>query len=195
VTRRSSVWALLAAAVAVLATTAPVWLYGQTSSAVAAHVTITVVGGRAAPGVAAGGLVIAAAAVAAALARRVGAVVAAGVAALGGALVVVSALGAAGRAAEVLASAAAEQEGVSAIGAVTVSPWPWVAAAVGAAAFALGVATAVMASRWRGPSSRHEATTASTPGPRAEQGQVGPASERVDPGDAWDALSRGEDPT
>lgn len=193
-TRRTSVWALLAVAVAVLVTTAPVWLHGQTSSAVAAHVSIAVVGGRAAPGVAAGGLVIAAAAVAAALARRVGAAIAAGVAALGGVLVVISALGAAGRATEVLASAAAEQEGVGAVGAVTVSLWPWVAAAVGVVAFALGVTTAVMASRWRGPSSRHETTTASVSGPQAEQGQDG-ASERVEPGDAWDALSRGEDPT
>lgn len=207
--RRTAVLALLAVAVAIVATSAPVWLHGQTSSAVASVVPVSVTGGQAAPGVAAGGLVVAAAALALALARRAGAVVAAAVAVLAGALVVVSAATAPGRAPTVLGSAAAEQVGVSAVDAVAVTAWPWVAAALGALAGAVAVAAAVAARGWQGPSARHEAgrvdpaasssdgDTAVAPGAAAsgaaDPGSDGPGT--VDPGAAWDALSRGEDPT
>lgn len=208
--RRSAVLALLAVAVAIVATSAPVWLHGQTSSAVASVVPVSVVGGQAAPGVAAGGLVVAAAALALALARRAGVVVAAAVALLAGALVVVSAVTAPGRAQTVLGSAAAEQVGVSTVGAITVTAWPWVAAALGGLAGVVAVAVAVAARGWKGPSARHEAgrvdltvspsdgdTGAVAPGPAAPGAAAadadGPGT--VDPGTAWDALSRGEDPT
>ena len=193
-----------------MAASAPVWLHGRTSSAVASVVAVSVTGGQAAPGVAAGGLVVAAAALALALARRAGVVVAAAVALLAGALVVVSAVTAPGRAQTVLGSAAAEQVGVSTVDAVTVTAWPWVAAALGGLAGVVAVAAAVAARGWQGPSARHEAgradlaasssgggTGAVAPGP-ATSATAGPDADgpgTVDPGAAWDALSRGEDPT
>ncbi|MCV2394793.1 Trp biosynthesis-associated membrane protein [Actinotalea sp. M2MS4P-6] len=185
--RRQAVWALLAVAVAVLATGAPVWVHGTTTSAVQAVVTVQATGSEVAPGVGAGGLVIAAAALALALGRRVGAILAAVVAALGGVLVTVSALGAASRATTVLASTAADRVGVGDVGDVVVGLWPWVAAALGLAAVLVAVGTVVWSRRWQGPTARHEVA----PRDAGEQTSGG----TVDAGEAWDALTRGEDPT
>lgn len=200
--RRTAVLALLAVAVAIVATSAPVWMHGQTSSAVASVVPVSVAGGQAAPGVAAGGLVVAAAALALALARRAGVVVAAAVAALAGGLVVVAAVTAPGRATTVLGSAAAEQVGVATVDSVVVTAWPWVAAALGVLAAVVAVVAAVSARRWHGPSARHEsgepeAGTAPAPADAPPPDGHGAAADpgTVEPGAAWDALTRGEDPT
>ncbi|MDO8107573.1 Trp biosynthesis-associated membrane protein [Isoptericola sp. b441] len=189
--RRTSVLALLAVAVAILATTAPAWMRGRTSSAVEAVVPVVAAGGEAAPGVAAGGLVVVAAALALALARRAGVVVAAVVAGLASVLVVVSAVSAPARAHTVLSSAARAQVGVGRVDGVVVTAWPWVAAALGALGVALAVVVVVVSRRWRGPSARHDsgAVAGSAVAAPPEPGGT------VDPGSAWDALSRGEDPT
>ncbi len=189
--RRQAVWALLLLAVAVLATGAPVWVSGTTSSAVQAVVDLQATGTEVAPGVGAGGLVVAAAALALALARRVGVVVATSVAALGGVLVTVAALGAAGRAEAVLASSAADRIGVGEVSQVTVTAWPWVAAVLGLVAVVLAGVVLVASRGWQGPSARHEVAHDLAPA----AGEASAAPQRVDPGEAWDALSRGEDPT
>lgn len=194
-TRRRAVWALLAVAAAVLATGVPVWVTGTTSSAVQDVVALQATGSQVAPGVGAGGLVVAAAALALALARRAGVVVAAVVAVLGGALVVVSATAAAGRAETVLASSAADRVGVATVGDVAVTVWPWLAAVLGAGAVLLGVAVVVASRRWQGPSSRHEVGAVAEPDQGTGARPAAEATGSVDPGDAWDALSRGEDPT
>lgn len=198
--RRTSVFALLLVAVAIAGSSAPVWMHGETSSAVASVVAVTASGGAAAPGVAAGAIVVAAAALALALARRAGVVVAAVAAALAGALVVVAAVTAPGRAETVLGSAAADQVGVSTVDAVVVTAWPWVAAALGGLAAVVAVVTAVASRGWRGPSGRHESgdvEAAAASSASARDGDVAPGGEAgtVEPGAAWDALSRGEDPT
>lgn len=188
-TRRRAVWALLALAVATLACSGAVWGRGTTASAVQDAVALSATGGQLAPGVGAGGLVIAAAALALALGRRIGSWLAAAVAALGGVLVTVSALGAPGRATTVLSGIAADQVGVGEVLDTIVTWWSWVAAGLGVLTVVVAVLAALAVPGWRGPSRRHEVPDAGAPG-------ASPDPERaVDPGEAWDALSRGEDPT
>lgn len=171
--RRSGVWTLLAVAAVILVSTAPVWFTAEAGAG-----TVSVTGGRAAPGVAAGGVVVLAAALALALARRLGAALAAVVAAGGALLAGASAVGAVGRAEDLLAAAAADQAGVDAIAAVGVGPWPWVSAVVAAGGVVLAVVVGRSARGWTWVGARHE-----------------PVREGPTGGDAWDALSRGEDPT
>lgn len=207
-TRARTVWALLLLAVAVLASTRPVWLTGSVATAVAAAVPVGVSGGEAAPGVTAGGAVLVAAALALALAGRVGAVVAAVVAGLGSLLVAASALGVPARAQALAASAAADQLGVDRVQAVAVGAWPWVTAGFGVLGLAVAVAGVVATRGWAGPSARHEAPVAhgaQAPGTghaprRGRRGRpagadAAPGDPGEDPGGAWDALSRGEDPS
>jgi uncharacterized membrane protein (TIGR02234 family) len=87
------------------------------------------------------------------------------------------------------------------VGDVTVTAWPWVAIACGVAAVLAGAWLPRAARGWARPSRRHEQAAASAR-PRDGQvdgqagGQVGDqGDERPDERSAWDALSRGEDPT
>jgi hypothetical protein len=208
-TRRSAVLAALLLAVAAGASAAPVWLHAATTGPTG-PVPVAVAGGQAAPGVTAGALVVAAAGLAIALGRRVGTILAGAGLVVGGALVVASALGAVQGAERIAASAARALVGIGVIdGDVTVAAWPWVAAACGVAAAVLGATVPWAARSWRGPSARHEAVPAAggpTGAPPTAQDASRPisapraaGSERVAPGDdpgaAWDALSRGEDPS
>lgn len=211
-TRARTVWALLLLAVAVLASTRPVWVTGAAETAVADASRVAVSGGQAAPGVTAGGAVLVAAALALALAGRVGVVVAAVVAGLGSVLVTATAVSVPARARDLAASAASDQLGVDAVRDASVGAWPWVTAVLGLLGLAVAVAAVLAARRWAGPSARHEAPAAAadaaagaSPGTargrgRGRTGQAGagaetPADPAEDPGGAWDALSRGEDPS
>lgn len=180
--------AALLLAVATGATTAGVW-FRATTSGPEGPLAVAVTGGDGAPGVAAGALVAAAAGLALALGRRFGTLVASVGLVGAGALVVASALAAVRGADRLAASAAGELVGAAVLdGAVTVAAGPWLAVACGAATVMLGVAVLVAGRRWQGPTSRHEPTTGPT-------GAEAPVSPRDDPGAAWDALSRGQDPS
>jgi uncharacterized membrane protein (TIGR02234 family) len=104
---------------------------------------------------------------------------------------------------------------------VAVSPWPWLAVVAGVAAVVAGALVVLGARRWAAPSDRFEAPAgapassagssgapasdaASTAAPaQAPSGPESPgerpeceaAGDAAEPADAWDALSRGEDPT
>jgi hypothetical protein len=67
--------------------------------------------------------------------------------------------------------------------AVTVMPWPWLAAVVGVLVMALGVVIVVTGRRWPGSSNKYQAV-------RLESQQPG-----ENPAADWDTLSGGDDPT
>lgn len=87
-------------------------------------------------------------------------------------------------------TAATGRTGVRGVGA-SVTLWPWLGVASGVLIALGGVLAVVRARSWRGLSARYETTTPNPPVSASE-----PLSDAdVDPGLAWDALSRGEDPT
>ena len=187
--RRRTVLAGVALGVAVLAVTGTVWVRATATSAIDAEVPVAVTGAVVAPGVSAGGLVVLAAAAALALGGRWGRRLAAGGVALGGALVVAGSFGALadpGRAARAAAQAAV---GVDALGVpATLTAMPWLALVLGATAVALGLWTMVVAGGWADAPRRHE-------GGGGPDVHAFPAAESLPEHDAWDALSRGDDPT
>ena len=65
------------------------------------------------------------------------------------------------------------------------SPWPAVAAVVGAVLALVGLGVLVTSGRWPGPSRKYEAV-------RFEHADDGAPLDAVD---SWDELSRGDDPT
>jgi uncharacterized membrane protein (TIGR02234 family) len=74
----------------------------------------------------------------------------------------------------------------------TAGVWPWLAVLAGVPIVLAGALTIVRGRRWSGLSARYDA-----PGP-AEGGSgapTDPADPAADPAQAWDALSRGDDPT
>ena len=213
--RRRAVLLGLAFGGAALAVGTTTWVRGVTSSAVAAEVELSVPGTVVAPGAGAGGLVVAAAALALALGGRWGRRFAAAGIALGGLLIAASAVAALADPQAAALSAAQDAVGVAALVAPASSTaMPWLAAVLGAAATFLGVALLVTRG-WAPPSTRHEspqaaAGAAAEPGAPSDGSAVAPAGEAPRPGSvsdrppdaavdddhaAWDALSRGEDPT
>ena len=199
--------AAVALGVAVLAVSSTVWVRATATSPIDAEVPVAVTGGVVAPAVSAGGLVVLAAAAALTLGGRWGRRVAAAGIALGGALVLggaVGALGEPGRAARTAAQAAV---GVDALGGpAELTALPWVALALGAAAAALGMWTMVVAGRWGRTTRRHEdpvgaaASDGGSDGGHSDPAQppAGPnaaSAEGLEEHAAWDALTRGDDPT
>lgn len=201
--------AVVGAALALLATSRG-WVQAAVDDPVVGQVSVTASGRQAAPVVPAVALVALAGAAALLLARSLGRRVA-------GVLLVLA--GAAGVAASVSVLRVPES-GVAelvtrAVGvtgstptAVEVSGWPWLAVLGCALVVVAGAVAVLMAGRWARPRSRYEApsdaTTAAAgavataePAPDQAADQVADqaADEAPDPGTAWDALSRGEDPT
>lgn len=217
--RRTAVGSAVVLGGASLLTGTAVWVRSTTSSAIEADVPVAVPGTVAAPGVNAGGLVILAAAGALALGGRVGRRVAAVVLALGGALVAVPAVGGLLDPRAAALSAAQAAVGVAQVhGPVTTSFAPWLAVVLGGAAVVLGVWCLVAAGAWSATGARHEragAVRAGSAAPSASDGVGGRAHDHLvaqetvpgdtrapgegegehDSHDAWDALTRGEDPT
>ncbi|WP_225754310.1 Trp biosynthesis-associated membrane protein [Actinotalea sp. Marseille-Q4924] len=201
--RRAVVGALALGAVA-LAATATTWVRATTSSALRSQVALAVPGSDAAAASAAGALVVVAAALAMALGGRWGARVAGVGVVLGGVLVVASAAGVLADPQAPAASAAQRAVGVGTLeGAATTTAAVWVALVAGGIAVVVGLLAVGAAGRWSRGGRRHDRPTGTataepapdrpdaTAGPEA----TGPAGRRVDDQDAWDALSRGEDPT
>lgn len=188
----------------------PVWATGAGATALGEQVPVAVRGTQAAPGVVAGALVLLAAAAALGLVGRFGRWVVVVVVAAAGALVVAAGLAARTSAVTTVERAAAEATGVPSVtGDVEVTAWPVLAAVLGAVVVVAAVALARASWRWAAPSDRHEragsgsATGAAgaagitgAAGAGAASGSAGGTAPAVDDErGAWDALSRGDDPT
>jgi hypothetical protein len=173
---------LVAAAVTAVAGT-PAWLRASGASALEGGVTVAVSGSQAAPGVIAAAIVLLAAAGAVGLAGRVARWVVVGVVVAAGAVVAGSVVGVLRDPGPVATVAVSARTGVSVLtGPAVVTPWPWVALATGLVDVLLGIGLARSSARWGVTSRRHVPATAG-------------ASEIDDDASAWDALTRGDDPT
>ncbi|MBC7289748.1 MAG: Trp biosynthesis-associated membrane protein [Actinotalea sp.] len=188
--RRLVVVALVLGGIALAATAAP-WVRATTATALQAEVQVTVPGSEAAAASAAGALVVVAAALAMALGGRWGARAAAAGVVLGGVLVAVSAGAVLADPAGAAETGAQQAVGVGALtGPATTTPAVAVALGSGVLAAVVGLLASAVAARWTGGARRHDRpTAAAAPAPGVPG--VSPADDQ----DAWDALSRGEDPT
>ncbi|WP_454856928.1 Trp biosynthesis-associated membrane protein [Promicromonospora soli] len=211
-TRTRTVLALLVLGALTFGTGSPTWVTTTVATALEPEVAVAASGTSAAPGVGAGALVLLAAGIACALTGRVARYVALVVAAAAGVLVVTSTLVVVGDPVPAATAAASASSGVTDLTSpVTLTAWPWAAVATGVLAVVVAVWGAVAARGWTATSGRHERADAAaagagaTSGPAAAPGgapttssddgaTAGPDDE-IDPHDAWDALSRGDDPT
>ena len=211
--RRTAVlWALAAGAV-ILGTGAQTWIESAGLSGLAAT-SVTTTGNQAAAVVPAMGLVGMAAGIALSMARRIGRWVSAVLMVLAGLMAGFSAVNAA------LDPASAAQAQVSAAsgttadaGSYAVTVWPWLTLVGGVLLLLCGLAVLVMGRGWV-TSRRHESpvaaaatasgTTATTGAGAAAGTASGSAAgtaagtgsgAELDEIDAWDELSRGQDPT
>ncbi|MCR1983797.1 Trp biosynthesis-associated membrane protein [Cellulosimicrobium cellulans] len=203
--RRTAIWVLLLLGGATLAAAVPTWLRTTGATALDPQVDVAVAGTSAAPGVSAAALVLVAAALALGLVGRVGRWVVLAVAAASGVVATVSALSVAIDPEPTARSAVAEATGVTELTApVELTAAPWAAAVLGVLTVLVVVWVALGARSWAGASTRHEragaapATAAGTPAGETSEaaGATGRSDvDDVSDHDAWDALSRGEDPT
>jgi len=176
---------LLVAAAATASSTVPAWFRATGSSALAGDVEVGVTGGQAAPGVLAAAVVLLAAAAAVGLVGRVARWVVVVVVAAAGAVVVASVVGVLQDPAPVATVVVAAATGVSALtGPVAATPWPWVACALGLLDVLASLGLARASAQWGATSRRHVPTASTTA-----------AGEVDDDRSAWDALTRGDDPT
>ncbi|RHA37866.1 Trp biosynthesis-associated membrane protein [Cellulomonas rhizosphaerae] len=166
----------------------PTWFTTTAATALDPSVVVTASGADVAPAVPAAALVLLACAAAIALVGRVARWVVLAVVAGAGVLVVAAALQAIGdpwgsglHQQVVDATSVGEDRSP-----VTVSVWPYLAVGVGAVVVLVALWLARASRSWAGPSRRHEGTTAGTTQARPEV-----EDERT----AWDALSRGDDPS
>lgn len=186
--RRRAILVVLGLALAALLTGAPQWLRTAGTTALQGEVPVAVAGAQAAPGVPAAALVLLAAGVAIGLAGRIGRWVVVAVVALAGVLLTASAVAVATDPRPVAGSAVADVTGVETLSAaVELTPWPWVAAAVGVLVVLAGGWLALTSRQWARPSDRHDPTSARGPAPVVVVHDDDQA--------AWDALTRGHDPT
>ncbi|GEL93461.1 Trp biosynthesis-associated membrane protein [Cellulomonas composti] len=170
----------------------PTWLTAHGTSALAGDVTVRVPGSHAAPAIVGAAFVLAAAAAALALVGRIGRWVVAVVVVGAGVLVVAGAVGVLADPGGAAAGAVADATGVAhVVGDVEVSVWPWVAAVLGLVTVVCG-GWLVRASRaWAG-SGRHDVDAGGAGGTADAAHASAPVDdERA----AWDALSRGDDPS
>lgn len=193
--RRAVVVGLVVGVAALVATTAT-WVRATTSSALEAEVVVAVAGSDAAAAASAGALVVVASALAMALGGRWGARVAAAGVVLGGVLVVASAVVVLRDPASPASAGAQQAVGVGALaGEPTTTFAVWAALLAGGLAIALGLLVVVGAGRWANGARRHERSVAGTATAAPAGGAAAPGASGPDDQDAWDALSRGEDPT
>lgn len=216
--RTRAVWSVVLLGGLLLATAAPTWVSTTVSTALTARVPVEVAGTSASPAVGAAALVVVAAGVALAIAGRVARWVALVVVALAGALAAASALGLLLDPVPAATSGASAAEGVTDLTSpVAVSVWPWATAVLGALVVVAAVLVAVGGPGWATTSGRHErvmpatrqqAAAADHGSEHTDEGAVSaepPGDGGVerrdedtaqhDPHDAWDALTRGTDPS
>lgn len=174
------------------ASSVPVWVRATGSSAVRGQVDVPVTGSQAAPAVLAAAVALLAAAAAIGLVGRVGRWVVAAVVAAAGVTVVVTALTVLGDPEGAARTVVAAVTGVGALaGPATPTAWPVVAVVVGAVDVLAAVVVVVSSRRWAAPTSRYGTAAGDARG----AGAVAPAPGPDDDRSAWDALSRGDDPT
>ena len=214
-TRRSAVIAALICGGLALLALGQTWVTagGLQSGPVAGAVAdVEVTGNDAAPVAAAMAVVIVVAALALTIARRLGRWIVGGLLAVAGATVTASSLtvvASPGQAASRMVSEATGTTAAAPDHAVTA--WPWLAAAAGALSVVVALLVLTVGRRWAN-SRRYQAPSGDRPveaGPgRSRAGQATDARGRtgapehdaddesdLDEMDAWDSLSRGEDPT
>lgn len=207
-TRARTVLALLVLGALTFGTGSPTWMTTTVATALEPEVAVAASGTSAAPGVGAGALVLLAAGIACALTGRVARYVALGVAAAAGVLVVAGTLAVVADPTPAATAAASAASGVTDLTSpVTLTPWPWAAVATGVLAVVVAVWGAVAARGWTATSGRHErAGAAPGPGAAGPEGRTTATAatagagdededDEIDPHDAWDSLSRGDDPT
>ncbi|MEO9246252.1 Trp biosynthesis-associated membrane protein [Citricoccus nitrophenolicus] len=211
--RRTAVlWALAAGAI-ILGTGAQTWIESAGLSGLATT-SVTTTGNQAAAVVPAMGLVGMAAGIALSMARRIGRWVSAVLMVLAGLMAGFSAVNAALDPASAAQAQVSEASGTTAdAGSYAVTVWPWLTLVGGVLLLLCGLAVLVMGRGWV-TSRRHEspvaaAATASgttaTTGAGAAAGTASgsaagtaagtEAGAELDEIDAWDELSRGQDPT
>ncbi len=210
--RRTAIWVLLLLGGATLAAAAPTWSRTTGATALDPQVEVAITGTSAAPGVSAAALVLVAAALALGLVGRVGRWVVLVVAAASGVVSTAAALGVALDPEPSARSAVADATGVTELTSpVSLTVAPWIAAVLGVVTVLVVVWVAVGSRAWAGASTRHERATSggadgaagdagpSAQGPAVAAAERGPAAadapDDLADHDAWDALSRGEDPT
>lgn len=199
--RRTAVLSALATGALVLFAAGRTWVVATgLSGGLAAEATTS--GAAAAPVVPAMALVVMAGALALTTARRIGAVAAGILMGLAGLLGAGAAAAAALDPLRTAAAAVSDATGTTAAAqSYTVTAWPWVAVVGGVLAALCGVAAALSGRGWS-TARRYEKAAAAGgtgSGPEAPRAGASRRSEaerrRVDQMDAWDELSRGNDPT
>ena len=178
--RGRAILVVLVTAGVVFAVAAPAWVRAVGSTALVAHVPVAISGTRASTAVGAAALVLLAAGGALSLVGRAGRWVVAVVVIAAGILVAGSALAVIVDPIPVATAAVAEQTGAGALsGAVRLTVFPYLATVVGVVVVAVGGFVARVSGAWA-TSARHDVTAAAAPD---------------DDQSAWDALTRGDDPT
>lgn len=201
--RSRAVWSVVAVGGLTLATASPTWVSTTVSTALQPTVDVAVTGTTAAPAVGAAALVVVAAGAALAIAGRVARWVALVVVALAGALAAASAVAVLLDPLPAATSGASATAGVTDLTSpVTVAVWPWLTVVLGAAAVLVAALAAAGAPAWGATSGRHERADAATDDRATGAPEGAPSSPEAsdapgqhDPHDAWDALSRGTDPS
>lgn len=206
--RKAAVLWAVAAGAALLGAGAQPWVHASGLDGLPGT-TVSTTGNDAAAVVPAMALVGMAGGAALSIARRVARTVIAALLVLAGLAGAVSAVQAAADPSGATRSAVGEATGTTAPAAQhLVTAWPWVALAVSVALALCGAAVLVVGRRWRDTNRRYDSAAApagsgrpgdearapgeAVPSPRP---QAGRAEEGLDEIDAWDRLSRGDDPT
>ena len=182
--RATDVTLVLALALASLAAGVPIWMTTAGSTVLQARVPVAVPGTQAAPAVTATALVLLAAGAAIPLVGRIGRWVVVVVVMASGGLLAASALAVIADPDPVAGSAVAGVTGVATLAApVTLTVAPFAVVALGIAGVLLGGWLTATSRTWARPSKRHEGAGSPPPGPPDDDQS------------AWDALTRGNDPT
>lgn len=212
--RRSAILLLLVLGGGALAAAAPTWLRTTGATPLDPDVLVQVTGTSAAPGVGAGALVVVASALALGLVGRIGRWLVLLVSAASGVVVAASAAAILRDPTQAARTAVAEATGVTDMtSGIVLTPWPYVACAVGVVVVLVALWTAVSSPSWGRASARHEivrAEASPSSGARADASSTSstssadatadaavdaPKGEEPDEQETWDSLTRGEDPT
>lgn len=190
-TARRLIGPVLVMALGIIGSAAPAWIHATGTSVVSGEIAVSVTGIAASPIVSAAALMIAAAGLALGLAGRVGQWIAGGVIALGAILVGVSAGTVIGNPVPAAAQAVGAQTGIAQAFGVSVTAWPYVT--IVAAVILLIIGIAVL----RSPAPAMVMARFDRPSERASDrvNEIAVEDGQPDTNSAWDAMSRGEDPS